>query len=138
VARSQRRRTSLSPRAASSAPLTFTLGTIHDGEQCVLDFFYLTSLVPPTPPRCLQRRSGQLILRPYGWTDDVSPHEAEHNSLGAAMAEAIRQTSGETYTSQPSIALYPTSGSASDWCELHLNDLCHRCTKRSYLRLATG
>jgi hypothetical protein len=59
--------------------------------------------------------SGQLILRPYGWTNADSPDEAVHRTLGAAMAAAIAGVSSEAYTSQKSIALYATSGSASDW-----------------------
>ena len=66
--------------------------------------------------RRLQTHSGQLILRPYGWTAADSPDEAVHRDLGARMASAIAATSGEAYTSQKSIALYATSGSASDWC----------------------
>ena len=44
-----------------------------------------------------------------------APHEAEHRDLGSQMAAAIQAASGELYTSQKSIALYATSGSASDW-----------------------
>jgi len=57
----------------------------------------------------------QLILRPYGWTQGLSPDETRLNALGAAMQTAIRNTNARTYTNQRSIQLYVTTGSAGDW-----------------------
>ena len=59
--------------------------------------------------------SGQLILRPYGWSSADAPDEATHSAVGSAMAAAMLAVNGETYTSQKSIELYATSGSANDW-----------------------
>lgn len=57
----------------------------------------------------------QLILRPYGWTRNDSPDEAQLKALGDGMREAIREVHGVSYTSQKSIELYTTTGTASDW-----------------------
>jgi len=57
----------------------------------------------------------QLVLRPYGWTSANSPNEAEQKQLGDGWAAAIKQTTGKVYTSQKSIDLYVTSGTASDY-----------------------
>jgi carboxypeptidase A1 len=57
----------------------------------------------------------QLFLRPYGWTNNLSPDETRFVSLGNAYVAEIRAASGLTYTSQRSIQLYVTTGSAGDW-----------------------
>jgi len=57
----------------------------------------------------------QLFLRPYGWTNNVSPDESRFVTLGNAYVSDIRAASGLTYTSQRSYQLYQTTGSASDW-----------------------
>jgi murein tripeptide amidase MpaA len=57
----------------------------------------------------------QLFLRPYGWTNTLSPDENRFVTLGNAYVADIRATSGLTYTSQRSIQLYVTTGSAGDW-----------------------
>jgi carboxypeptidase A1 len=57
----------------------------------------------------------QLFLRPYGWTNNLSPDESRFVTLGNAYVGDIRNTSGLTYTSQRSIQLYVTTGSAGDW-----------------------
>lgn len=57
----------------------------------------------------------QLILRPYGWTRTNSPDEAQLKALGDGMAAAIEGVHGLEYTSQKSIDLYVTTGTASDW-----------------------
>jgi murein tripeptide amidase MpaA len=57
----------------------------------------------------------QLVLRPYGWTNATSPDEAVLKQLGDGYAADILKESGKVYTSQPSIDLYVTSGTASDW-----------------------
>jgi len=57
----------------------------------------------------------QLVLRPYGWTMNDSPDETVLKAQGDAYAAAIASTSGRNYTSQKSIQLYVTTGTASDW-----------------------
>uniref|UniRef100_A0A1X7V0C7 Peptidase M14 domain-containing protein n=1 Tax=Amphimedon queenslandica TaxID=400682 RepID=A0A1X7V0C7_AMPQE len=57
----------------------------------------------------------QLILRPYGWTNQDSPDEAQLKEIGDEMSAKIFDVFGKTYTSQKVIDLYPTSGIASDW-----------------------
>jgi len=57
----------------------------------------------------------QLVLRPYGWTSANSPNEADQKTLGDRWAAAIKSLTGRTYTSQKSIDLYVTSGTASDY-----------------------
>jgi len=57
----------------------------------------------------------QLVLRPYGWTQTNSPDEARQKTLGDNYAAAVRDVSGRVYTSQKSIQLYVTTGTASDW-----------------------
>jgi len=53
---------------------------------------------------------GQLILRPYGWTDANSPHEAQLKSIGDGIRDEILDVHDVQYTSQKSIALYVTTG----------------------------
>jgi len=57
----------------------------------------------------------QLLLRPYGWTNNKSPDEASFVKLGEAMKKDIAKSRGTSYVSQPSIDLYMTTGTASDW-----------------------
>jgi len=57
----------------------------------------------------------QLVLRPYGWTNNVSPHEAQQKTIGDGIAAAIKGIHGKTYTSQRSYQLYQTTGSTSDY-----------------------
>jgi murein tripeptide amidase MpaA len=57
----------------------------------------------------------ELILRPWGDTQANSPHEAQHKQLGDGIRDKIRAVRGKVYTSQKSIGLYPTSGTANDW-----------------------
>jgi len=57
----------------------------------------------------------QLVLRPYGDTRANPPHETEMKASGDGIAAAIRAQSGKIYTSQKSIELYVTTGTASDW-----------------------
>jgi hypothetical protein len=57
----------------------------------------------------------ELILRPYGDTKNDSPHEALHKQLGDGIRDKIKQNRGKVYTSQKSIDLYATSGTANDW-----------------------
>jgi len=57
----------------------------------------------------------QLILRPYGWTQNLSPDEVTLRTAGDQWRDNIRAVSGLTYTSQRSIQLYVTTGTTSDW-----------------------
>jgi len=57
----------------------------------------------------------QLVLRPWGYTTTNSPNEAQMKQLGDLWAKGIRDTTGKVYTSQKSIDLYVTTGTASDW-----------------------
>jgi len=57
----------------------------------------------------------QLVLRPYGWTNSLPPHDARLTQLGDNFAAAIRAVHGKVYVSQRSYQLYQTTGSASDW-----------------------
>ncbi|KAG0323795.1 hypothetical protein BG004_003614 [Podila humilis] len=57
----------------------------------------------------------QLVLRPEGWTTKLAPHEKEHKFVGDKIVEIIQGVHGKKYISEPSIALYKTTGAASDW-----------------------
>lgn len=58
----------------------------------------------------------QLVLAPWGWTEDPAPDAAELNGLAADMADAIFDVHGETYISGPiSTTLYIADGSVVDW-----------------------
>lgn len=57
----------------------------------------------------------QLILRPYGWTSANSPDEVQLRELGNGMRDVALSVHAMRYTSQKSIQLYTTTGTASDW-----------------------
>jgi len=57
----------------------------------------------------------QLILRPYGWTTALPPNDALAKTVGDTIRARILAVNGVAYTSQPSWALYYTTGSAQDW-----------------------
>ncbi|KAF9186394.1 hypothetical protein BGZ51_002037 [Haplosporangium sp. Z 767] len=57
----------------------------------------------------------QLILRPEGWTTAPSKHEKEHKFVGDKIASIIKGVHGKKYVSEPSVALYKTTGAGSDW-----------------------
>jgi len=57
----------------------------------------------------------QLVLRPYGWTSANSPDERALKIIGDGVSYEIARNSGKQYTSQKSIDLYITTGTASDW-----------------------
>lgn len=58
---------------------------------------------------------GELVLRNYGWTMLPSRDEVKLKRFGDAMARAAQQVANESYSSQRSAGLYPTSGSLDDW-----------------------
>ncbi|CAO3572494.1 unnamed protein product [Mortierella alpina] len=57
----------------------------------------------------------QLVLRPEGWTTAPSPHEKEHKFVGDKIVSLIQSVHGKKYISEPSVALYKTTGAGSDW-----------------------
>ena len=56
-----------------------------------------------------------IYLSSVGWTSANSPDEAKLKALGDGMANEIEKVHVMKYTSQKSIGLYPTAGTASDW-----------------------
>ncbi len=58
-----------------------------------------------------------------GWTEADCPDEAQLKDLGVDMNTTIHDVHGKKYTSQKSIGLYKTTGTASDWCAPHLDTL---------------
>ncbi|KAF9968298.1 hypothetical protein BGZ70_005114 [Mortierella alpina] len=57
----------------------------------------------------------QLVLRPEGWTTAPAPHEKEHKFVGDKIVSLIQSVHGKKYISEPSVALYKTTGAGSDW-----------------------
>jgi murein tripeptide amidase MpaA len=57
----------------------------------------------------------QLVLRPYGNNNSLSPDETKLKTAGDGVSAAIRANGGAAYTSQRSYQLYQTTGSTSDW-----------------------
>eukprot|EP00755_Sulcionema_specki_P009375 Sspe_Gene.6269::Locus_2122_Transcript_1_1_Confidence_1.000_Length_1349::g.6269::m.6269 len=58
---------------------------------------------------------GNLIMRPFGYTTTPPPNDAVERTRGASIVDAIRRTTGQTYTNQRGIDLYCTSGTSRDW-----------------------
>lgn len=50
-----------------------------------------------------------------GWTYADSPDEAQLKSIGDEMRDQILPIHDSYYSSEKSIDLYPTTGTASDW-----------------------
>jgi carboxypeptidase T len=60
----------------------------------------------------------QLILYPWGYTEDPIPNRADRDrmvNLAAQMQELMRGVHDVVYTPQQSSALYPTAGDTTDW-----------------------
>jgi len=57
----------------------------------------------------------QLILYPWGHTNNPAPDESLLNNLAVAMADRIRVVHNVSYTSQQSSDLYLASGDTTDW-----------------------
>ncbi|KAJ3229988.1 hypothetical protein HDU78_008697 [Chytriomyces hyalinus] len=57
----------------------------------------------------------QLVLRPYGWTEDPAPDEKLLKKAGDDIRDTIKKVSGKKYVSEREIDLYAASGTASDW-----------------------
>ncbi|KAI8822196.1 uncharacterized protein EV422DRAFT_420741 [Fimicolochytrium jonesii] len=78
----------------------------------------LTSFVTKIPNRLAGidfHSYGQLILRPWGWTDTAPDNAAKYKALGDGVRDAIRAQSGTRYTSEAGADLYPASGATDDW-----------------------
>jgi hypothetical protein len=57
----------------------------------------------------------QLVLRPYGWTQTDAPDEPLLKECGDLFRDEAQKPFGTKFTSQKSIGLYPTTGTANDW-----------------------
>ena len=57
----------------------------------------------------------QLILYPWGYTDDPAPDSSVLSVLAEEMSDLIQGVHGETYTPQQSSDLYIASGDLTDW-----------------------
>ena len=58
---------------------------------------------------------GQLILYPWGYTDESASDSSVMSALAAEMSDLTLSVHGETYTPQQSSQLYLTSGDLTDW-----------------------
>jgi len=57
----------------------------------------------------------QLLLRPYGWTQNRSPDEAAFTALGEVMKAEISKSRNTKYTNQRVVDLYVASGGSNDY-----------------------
>jgi murein tripeptide amidase MpaA len=58
----------------------------------------------------------QLIMWPWGYTDDLPPDQAEYLTIGENMAELVHGVHGLTYEYGPIYTtIYPVSGGSVDW-----------------------
>ncbi|MFQ5675965.1 MAG: M14 family metallopeptidase [bacterium] len=57
----------------------------------------------------------QLVLYPWGHTNDPAPDDALMDQLATTMADKILQIHGERYVPEQSSDLYLASGDATDW-----------------------
>ncbi|KAJ3149562.1 hypothetical protein HDU89_003615 [Geranomyces variabilis] len=57
----------------------------------------------------------QLVLRPNGWTSAPSPDEALNKQAGDGISANILSVNQMQYMSEPSIDLYPTTGTSTDF-----------------------
>jgi len=76
---------------------------------------YLSSFLPSVLGAIDFHSYSQLVLRPYGWTNNLSPDEKELKILGDEVRDSIYSVHKISYVSERSIDLYITTGSASDW-----------------------
>ncbi|KAK9768072.1 hypothetical protein K7432_001608 [Basidiobolus ranarum] len=59
---------------------------------------------------------GELIMWPFGWTQERSPWDEEFKKLGAFMKEAVNKVNAtNAYVPQMDAELYIASGGADDW-----------------------
>ncbi|MFQ5709707.1 MAG: M14 family metallopeptidase [bacterium] len=57
----------------------------------------------------------QLVLFPWGYTNDPAPDEPLMSNLAQTMADSILAVHGKTYVPEQSSDLYLASGDATDW-----------------------
>ena len=57
----------------------------------------------------------QLILYPWGYTNELAPDTNVMGTLAAEMSDLIRNVHGENYTPEQASQLYLTSGDLTDW-----------------------
>ena len=67
---------------------------------------------------------GQLILYPWGYTNDAAPEKNLFASLTQEMSELIQNVHGRNYVAQQSTDLYITSGTTDDWFYGELGAYC--------------
>jgi hypothetical protein len=58
---------------------------------------------------------GNLVLYPFGWTDEAAPNKEGLRDLGLKFGYFTERTDGEAYDVQQAIGLYPTTGTTDDW-----------------------
>lgn len=57
----------------------------------------------------------QLVLYPWGHTNDPAPDAEQMDQLATTMADRILSVHGKSYTPEQSSDLYLASGDATDW-----------------------
>jgi MYXO-CTERM domain-containing protein len=57
---------------------------------------------------------GQLVLYPWGWTEELAPADDVLSAVAGDMAEVMSEL-GVTYTPLMGTMLYPAAGNATDW-----------------------
>ena len=72
----------------------------------------------------------QLVLRPWGHSNENPPHFEQLKRVGDGIRDYIYSVHGKSYTSQPSIGLYPTTGTANDW--FYSDEVLEKVGRRAY------
>ena len=57
----------------------------------------------------------QLILFPWGWTEEPHPRSTAYRRLGNRLKQAFKKVNGRDYKAVPSHELYVNTGSGIDW-----------------------
>ena len=57
----------------------------------------------------------QLVLYPWGYTNDAAPHKEQLSKMAEDMANAIRDVHGMNYSARQASNLYRASGDSDDW-----------------------
>jgi len=79
--------------------------------QAVRDF-----LIARNPRALISYHSySQLVLYPWGYTDDPTPDKTKLHAQAVSMADKIRAVHGASYTPEQSSDLYLASGETTDW-----------------------
>jgi len=90
-------------------------GAASEPEVRAVQEYFITNQGVPIVGAIDWHSYSQLVLRPYGWTNALCPDETILKQLGDNYARDILANSSKSYTSQRSIQLYVTTGTASDW-----------------------